>query len=250
MAPGPPNPLGGGKSVEQNLQDFVEDVRGLYGEDLVAIFLYGSAAAGEHVPGRSDLNVAVVLRQAAPTLLRKATRHLRTWHRRGFATPMFFDPEYLRGSLDVFPIEFLDMQERHRVLWGSDVLAGLEVSRANLRRQCEHELRGKLLRLRQSYVESGHDPSALERVLIVAVSSLAVLVRTLLLLGGGSPKGSTDEVLALAEQRFGSPTKSLRKALQLKRGEMRVTGADLDGLYRDVLDEVTGLVGVVDGLGA
>ena len=45
-------------------------------------------------------------------------------------------------------------------------------------------------------------------------------------------------------------TKSLRNASRLKRGEIRVTGADLDGLYRDVLDEVKGLVGVVDGLDA
>ncbi len=244
------NPLGGGQSVEQSLQTFVQDVQGLYGEDLVAILLYGSAAAGEHVHGRSDLNVAVVLRQVTPALLRKAAGHLRSWHRRAFATPMFFDSEFLHGSLDVFPIEFLDMQERHRVLWGSDVLAGLEITRANLRRQCEQELRGKLLRLRQSYVESGHDPAALERVLAVAVSSLAVLVRTLLRLGGGDPSGRTDEVLARAEQHLGISTGSLRKALQVKRGEMRVTGAGVDALYQDVLDEIKGLVGVVDGLDA
>jgi hypothetical protein len=246
----PLDPVGGEQNVEQNLQGFVQDVQGLYGEDLVAVLLYGSAAGGEHVPSRSDLNVAVVLRQLTPDLLRKAAGHLRAWHRRGFATPVFFDREFLHGSLDVFPVEFLDMQDRHRVLWGSDVLAGLEITRANLRRQCEQELRGKLLRLRQSYIESAHDPAALEQVLAVAVSSMAVLVRTLLRLGGADPSGRTDEVLARAEQKFGVSTEHLRKASQLKRGEIRLTGASLDTLYRDVLNEVQGLVGVVDGLGA
>ncbi len=234
--------------MEQILQGFVQDVRGMYGEDCVAILLYGSAAAGEHVPGRSDINVAVVLRQVTPDLLRKAAKFLRTWQRQGFATPMFFDPQFLHGSLDVFPIEYLDMQERHRVLWGSDVLARLEIAQASLRWECEHELRGKLLRLQQSYLESAHDPATLERILIVAASSVAVLMRTLLRLGGVDPTGSTDEILGRVDKRFGISSQSLRKVFRLKRGEIRVTGADLDGLYRDVLQEVEGLVGVVDGI--
>ena len=234
--------------MEQVLQEFVQDVYGLYGADLVAVFLYGSAAAGEHIPGRSDINVAVVLRQLTPALLRKAASHLRGWYRQGFATPLFFDSEGLHDSLDVFPIEFLDMQERHRALWGPDLFAGLEIQRANLRLQCEQELRGKLMKLRQSYVESVRAPTDLERILTVAASSIVVLVRTLLRLGGGDPSGGGDAVLERAQARFGVSTASLRKGWQLKRGEIRLAGSDLEALYRDVLEEVQGLVKVVDEL--
>ena len=122
--------------MEQVLQKFVQDVQGVYGEDLLAILLYGSAAAGEHIPGRSDINVVVMLQELTPALLRKAASHLRGWHRKGFATPLFFDPEILHDSLDVFPIEFLDMQERHRTLWGPDLFADLGIGRDNLRLQC------------------------------------------------------------------------------------------------------------------
>jgi predicted nucleotidyltransferase len=236
--------------MEQILTGFVGDVRELYGEDLLAVLLYGSAAAGEHVPGRSDLNVVVVLRRLTPAHLRRAAGHLRRWRRRGFATPLFFDPEILDDSLDVFPIEFLDMQGRHRMLWGPDLLADLVISQGNLRLQCEQELRGKLMKLRQSYVESAHAPGELERVLMAAASSIAVLARTLLRLDGGDPGGGAEAVLERTQAQFGAPTTSLRKAWQLKRGAIRLTGSSLEELYQGVLREVQGLVQVVDGLAA
>jgi hypothetical protein len=240
----------GGGEVEQILQQFVRDVQGLYGGDLVAVVLYGSVAAGEHVPGRSDINVVVVLRQLTPALLRKAASHLRSWHRQGFATPLFFDPESLHDSLDVFPIEFLDMQERHRTLLGPDLFAGLHIERRNLRLQCEQELRGKLMKLRQSYVESAHAPGDLERVLMAAASSIVVLARTLLRLGGDDPGGGADAVLEKAQARFAVSTTALRQACQLKRGHIRLAGSGVEALYREVLEEVHGLVRVVDGLRA
>ena len=234
--------------VEKILERFVQDVQGLYAEELLAVLLYGSAASGEHVAGRSDLNVAILLRRITPPLLRKAAAHLRTWQRQGLATPMFFDPEFLHASLDVFAIEFLDMQERHRVLWGADPFADLAIGRGNLRLQCEQELRGKLLRLRQSYVESSQTPSELERILGVAVSSLVVLARTLLRLGAADPSGGAEDVLERVQARFGVSSVSLRRAWQVKRGEIRMTGAGLESLYQEVLVEVEGLVRTIDAL--
>lgn len=240
----------GEDGVEELLQKFVQDVQNLYGEDLVSVLLYGSAAAGEHVAGRSDINVAVILREITPALLRKGSGRIRAWRGQGFATPVFFDPDFLRTALDVFPIEFLDMQERHRTLWGPDPLAGLDIGRGNLRLQCEQELRGKVLKLRQAYVESAQAPDALERVLMAAVSSLVVLSRTLLRLGGADPGGGAEAVLERIQARFGAPTVNLRKALQFKRGEIRLTGSSLEAVYQEILDEVRGLVKVVDVLPA
>jgi hypothetical protein len=236
--------------VQEVLDRFVRDVQELYGDDLVAVFLYGSATTGEHVAGRSDINVGVVLRQLTPAVLRKASGHLRAWSRHGFATPVFFDPQFLRDALDVFPIEFLDMQTHYRALWGPDLLADLRIGAEPLRRQCELELRGKLLKLRQAYVESSRSPKDLEAVLVSAVSGLVVLARTLLRLAGREDGGSTAAVLDRVETQLNVNATNLRKAWRLKRGEIRVTGAELDVLYQGVLEEFQRLVQVVDALPA
>jgi len=236
--------------VEQVLNQFVQDVQNLYGGDLLAVSLYGSATTGEHIPGRSDINVAVVLSRLSPTLLRKASGRHRAWARQGFATPMFFDPEFLRDAVDAFPIEFLEMQIHHRTLWGPDLLANLHIGAAPLRRQCEHELRGKLLRLRQAYVESAGSPKNLEAVLVSAATGLVVLARTLLHLAGAEERGNTAAVLDRVERQFDVSVPHLRKAWQLKRGEIRVTGSELEDLYQAVLEEFPRLVQVVNALPA
>lgn len=236
--------------MEAILQEFASEARELYGEELIAVFLYGSAVSGGHVPGRSDLNVGIVLRHLSPSFLRKATPRIRRWHRRGIATPLFLDPDFLRSSQDVFPIEFLDMQEHHRVLFGPDLLADLSIDRANLRLQCEQEVKGKLLRLRQTYVESSASPAALEQVLMAAVSSGVVLARTLLRLGGEDARGEAEAVFARAEARLGIATPGLQRAWQVKQGQARVAGSGLDELYQEVLEAFQGLARVVDGLPA
>lgn len=236
--------------MDQILDGFVRDVQSLYGHDLLAVFLYGSAATGEHIRGRSDINVTVVLDRLSPALLRKASGRLRSWSRQGLATPLFFDPKFLRDASDVFPIELLDMQQRHRMLWGPDLLAELRITREALRRQCEQELRGKLLKLRQAYVESSPSPKNLEGVLAAATSGLVVLARMLLYLAGAEETGGTEAVLARVEAQFGVGVPSLQKAWRLKRGETRVTGSDLDLLYQAVLEEFQRLVEVVDALPA
>ncbi len=234
--------------MDQMLADFVREVQDLYGSDLVAVFLYGSAAAGEHVAGRSDINVGIVLSRLSPSLLRKASRHVRGWARRGFATPMFFEPEFLRRAVDVFPIEFLDIRVRHRPLWGPDVAAGLRIETEALRRQCERELRGHLLKLRQAYAEASHSPKELESVLMSAASGLVALARALLHLTRSDSDGGSLAILDRVEARFGLRATSLRKAWQLKRGEIRVAGSALDDLYQAVLEDLDRLVRVVDEL--
>jgi len=77
-----------------------------------------------------------------------------------------------------------------------------------------------------------------------------VLARTLLRLGGGDPGGGADAVLEKAQAHFAVSTTALRKACQLKRGQIRLAGSGLEALYREVLEEVQGLVRVVDGLRA
>ncbi len=51
-----------------------------------------------------------------------------------------------------------------------------------------------------------------------------------------------------SEKQFGISAAHLRKAWQLKRGDIRVTGSELDILYQAVLEEFQHLVQVVDAL--
>ncbi len=145
-----------------------------------AILLYGSAAAGDHVAGRSDYNVLVVLEEMDLGVLRAMAPVSRRWQRAGNPAPLLFTAERLRRAADVFAIEIRDMQDRHRVLYGDDSVLDIPVAPPNLRRELERELEANLVRLRQRYVLVADRPKAVWALIEESLPTFLVLARAAL----------------------------------------------------------------------
>lgn len=234
--------------TEGLIESFTREVRGLYGEELLAVILYGSAVGPDYIPAVSDLNILVVLREVGPEHLAKSLRYMKRW-RKSKINPLFLDPRYIESALDTFPIEFLEMKEQHRLLWGEDLLQGLEVSREHLRLQCEQELRGKWLNLRQIYLETARNPRQLKRLLTASLRPFGVVMSSLLRLKGFSvPPREFLEVLAQAETAFGLELAAFHEAYQLKLGLRSFGRAELHGLFARYLTEVRQLAQAADRL--
>ena len=142
------------KAPEDIFGEFAEDVKKIYGEEMISVILFGSGARGEYQPKSSDLNFIVVLKDNSPSELAKFYKQNTKWRKRNVSTPVFFTERFITSSLDTFPIELMEMQRAYKVVEGKDVLDGLQFSNRNLRLQCERELKGKLLHLRQSFLEN------------------------------------------------------------------------------------------------
>ncbi len=232
-------------NVDEIVRNFVEDVRQIYGDSLLAIILYGSAASGEYVKGKSNINCLVLLKRVTMAELKRSTKYVRKWRKNGIVAPLFLDPAYTRSSADVFPIEFLDMKERYCLLYGQDFLRDLDVSLRNLRFQCEQELKGKLLRLRQLYLERADSIEALKSLMIKSLSSFTVLFKALLRLKGVAAPNSTDEILAQLSA-LGLPTEAATRILSLKRKDIKARQDELDTLFDQYLAEIQAAVDYVD----
>src|SRR6516225_6598102 len=131
------------------LGQLVERLRKTQRERLVSVILYGSGADGDHHEKFSDLNVLCVLNEVNPASLADCEPIFKWWRAQGNPSPLLLSEEEVRDSTDCFPIEFHDMQERRRVLFGPDVVEKLVIDKTFYRAQVEMELRTKLLRLRQ-----------------------------------------------------------------------------------------------------
>src|SRR5580700_4583861 len=170
--------------MEDKLLELVDRLKQAQGESLRSVILYGSAAAGEHNEHFSDLNVLCVLTRVAPAELAASASIFEWWRKLGNPSPLLLSEEELRSSTDCFAIEFHDMQERRRVLFGNDVIEGLSLDKTFYRAQIELELRAKLLRLRQKAGGLLTDKQALLRLMIDSVSNFLVLSRHALLVSG------------------------------------------------------------------
>jgi hypothetical protein len=123
------------------------------GTRLDSVVLYGPAAANEGYREHSE-GLLIVLTDLEPATLRAAAAPVRWWLKRTHVWPRLFTRELITRSVDVFPIELLDIAQRRRVLFGDDPFAGVVVDPVPLRMQCERELREKLMRLREGYIEA------------------------------------------------------------------------------------------------
>lgn len=167
------------ESAREAVAAYATSLSGSLGEDLLALAVYGSAASGEYVPGRSDVNLLAVVRRLDLDVLRRVV--LVKAPKRGprIPAPLMLTPSYLERSLDAFPIEFLEIKENHLLLAGEDLFASITVRTEDLRLQCERELKAHLLRLRQAYLERGRDGRDLERLLHEALNALLPVLRQL-----------------------------------------------------------------------
>src|SRR4030042_1076971 len=146
------------KTPEEIFPEMTAGFQKIFGEDLVSIILYGSGAGGDYVPGKSDLNFLITLTDRGIEGLDRALETVGRWRKRNVAIPLFMTGAYLTGSLDAYPVEFLNMKRNYKVVSGEDVLAPLTFAHQHIRLQLERELRGKLLHLRSGCLATGGRP--------------------------------------------------------------------------------------------
>ena len=194
------------------------------GPRLVAFLLYGSAARGgtAHVPGRSDLNTLLICDAADDTLFAALASVVARWRKAGQPAPLILTEREWRESADAFPIEYDDIRHAHRLLAGRDPWGGITVRREDLRRQLEHELKGKVIRLRQACAALREDPKALAAALAGSVAGFFTMLRSTLRLAGRTAPAAPDELVREAGAVVGFPAESVRDVVAHAQGRVKM----------------------------
>jgi predicted nucleotidyltransferase len=189
-------------TVSRVVDPFLAGVDKALGPGYSAI-LYGSAARGDFIPGRSDINLMLVLDELNPAILRSLGRHFAAWRKSLAEPPLILSrPEWSRAT-DAFPIEITDMRLSYQVLRGADPLQGVQVDRADLRKALEREFRGKLLRLRQGYATYAPEPAALGSLGLQSAATILVLLRGVLTVIGRPVPTDANELATAAAGAVG-----------------------------------------------
>ncbi|MBZ2185562.1 MAG: hypothetical protein K7J46_12695 [Bryobacter sp.] len=233
---------------EKQIEQFLERARAAFGLQLDAILLYGSAARGEFDAHHSDLNLLVLLHALNRASLAAAAPLLEFWLESGHPQPLFFTRAELRSATDAFPIEILDMISSHRLLHGDSPLDGLTVNPVFHRAQLEHELRSKLLRLRQKAILVLAQPEELLRLLAASVPTFLLLLRHRLLLAGHTPPPQRRALLDFAHQAGLIEALPFSRLLDLREAKLSPRTLDSVQLFEDYLTQIERLVSDADSL--
>jgi len=234
--------------MDKRLKQLVERLQAAYGDRLASVVLYGSAAGGEHHPGFSDFNVLAVLTEITPRELGAAEEIFRWWREQGSPSPLLLSEREVATCTDCFAVEFSDIKRQHMLLYGKDVISGLEIDTSFYRAQVEHDLRAKLLRLRQKASGAFSDVNHLRRLLLDSFSTFCVLFRHALALHGEEAPLKKREIVRRASQRFGFDPLPFDKLLDIREERLKPREVDPILLLGPYMQAISAVIEAVDGL--
>lgn len=229
-----------------DLNQLVDKMKSAFGADLRSVVLYGSGAAGDFHPQHSDLNVLGVLHRLGIEQLEKGNESARWWIKKGHPAPLLMSEEEVRSSADVFSIEFYDIKMQHKLLYGDDLFATMVVPMERHRVQLEHELRSKLLRLRERYMASHHSQRELQQLLLASVSTFGALFRHVLIILGQPAAASKREVFGALASALGLDASPFLTLLEAREKGRRLPLSEAKPLFQKYLAEVERIIEEID----
>jgi hypothetical protein len=229
-------------------QRWLAPVRERLGDDFLSAYITGGAMNPGFDPGKRHVNVLVVAKDLSLSKLDGVAASVPSSHKPPHIDPLFLTMQQVQRSLDVFPIEWLDLKERHWRLEGVDLFEALEVPDTWLRLQIEQELRGKHLRLLQEYLTGAAHPERLHAALARLASGFHTLFRSLIRLHGEVPPASLERVISRVAEIHALDANALHGAHRLRALRKHPGAEETRTAYKSFLAQVELLTSAVDAL--
>lgn len=234
--------------IENILKEIVSDYTSLFGDDLQSVVLYGSAARGEYVEKKSDINTLMMLSDEGIEQFHKANDLVKKWQKKKVAIPLFMTSGFIRESLDSFPIEFLNITSHYKVEYGVDPFENIELKRNDIRLQLEHEMKGKLLNLRQAFFQASGSHRDAAMLVQDSFGSFLSLFPAILYLKEEEVSSSTTENIRKIASLFDLDTSILEKLYRIKKGAEKLAKSEAVGLLKSYTTQIRALALQTDNL--
>ncbi len=221
--------------ARESARKLVTEWATLFGGRLRSALLFGSVARDEAVPGKSDINVLLLIDHIDAGTLKQASAATRTWMKTSREAPLLFEADQWVRAADVFAIEIADMRDAHEVLHGTDALEACHLDETAMRLQAERELRGKLLQLQTGLLVAADASADVGKLLQQSLPSFTTYMRTVLRLAGEPVPAKTPEVIQRATQLAGGRAEPYQQVWESRRSghalKLAVDDAMVDAYY-------------------
>lgn len=230
----------------ERVQPFLEEILNQYYENIHSICIMGTAITDDFDIKSSDINSIFTLGKMDLSFLGLIAPLGKKYSKSKVAAPLIMTPEYIKRSLDVFPVEFLNFKLIYAVVFGDDIFEGIEIDRIDLRHQCERELKTKLIWLRQGYISSMGDTKILAEGFVNTISEYIPLFRGIITLLGQEPPIRQNEVVTALAGATEVNLDAFVKVLKQKREKIKSSMDELNVVFRDLYQAIERLGRIVD----
>jgi len=234
------------KKPEEVFDEIEKDFRAIFNDAIISIILYGSGAGSDFNPHTSDLNFLIILSEEAIDHLDKAIETVSRWRKRNVATPLFMTKSYIESSLDSYPLEFLNMKKNYILVYGEDILKDISLQPHHLRLQCEREIKGKLLLLREGFLETEGKQKRIKELIKASITAFISIFNGLLYLKGIEILPTRREIIQSVAKEIPIDQEIFMKCLDIKQDTQEFSSSEIKNLFKAYLVEVRKLWEVVD----
>ena len=218
------------------------DLKRVFGNRLQSFVVYGAHADGDG--GSDPVNCLALVQALSAEDLDACAASAGSWRRQGLATPLLVPAGEFHRSLDVFPLEYGEIVRAHTVMFGDDPFAHVVISKDDLRRACETQIKSHLLHLRESFIETGGRPQAIAEAVTASAPAFAALLRNVARLHDSCPADRA-EATREGARMAGLPESVVSAILALERPG-RIASTDAARLFAEYLAAVEKLAYTVD----
>ncbi len=219
------------KDMQQPVKTFVSRVQELAGANCLAVTAFGAIATPAFDPGKHLARSVVVLGAIDLPMLRELAKDGVKLGKAKIAAPLIMTPAYITGSLDAFPLEFLEIQQCHLCLVGPDYFSDLSFEVNHVRLQCEREFKSILIAMRQGLLAAAGREKLFGAMESDIAERLMRTLRGLLWLHGQKEFVPAIEVVGRIERETDRSLPAIRGAFQ----DLRQHGwEDFVKLYEEI----------------
>ena len=233
-------------NAAEKIKPFFQEILDKYHTNIHSIYVTGTAITDDFDIKRSDVNSIFVLNEMDLKFLELIAPLGKKHGKNKVAAPLIMTPDYIKTSLDVFPIEFLNFKLIHQNVFGADILKDLEISLNDLRHQCEREIKSKLIWLRQGYISSQGDRKLLAEGLAKSITGYIPLFRGIIVLLGKEPPVKQSSVIKSLSEASGINTDIFAKVLSEKHEKAKHSAEELNAIFKDYYNATEELGRIID----
>ncbi len=198
------------ESARPGAAELVRAVRAVFAGRLRGLAVFGSAASASFDPRERIRSVVTLDRIDVPALAQLAQEGPRLG-KLHVEAPLVVTADYVRRSLDAFPLEFLEIHQTRCAVFGEDTFADLPLRDEHLRLQCEREFKRLLIRLRQGLLAGETTPDYLAALLEDLRLHAERVLRGLLWLRGEKGPLTPQQIWQHANDSLGYSLADLRR---------------------------------------
>ena len=162
----------------KNLEKFVESLKENLGDNLVMVLAFGSQANVEDA--KNNLNLMIVTNQLTAENLYAISKPVKQWVKAKNPIPVIMNRDEWYSSFDVYAIEYSDIKENNRLVYGENLVPSININKYYLRLECESELKSLLLKYKNNFLLNIKSDREMKKLLNNMIKSLLVIFRSIL----------------------------------------------------------------------